>query len=126
MPAFLDKLLKILQSRRGKDMGFLCRHLLSQRGEASQTALAQEIINAYAAMDYTQRLRFYKMLPGEFSPDTKGLHRAAANYLEDTNETNLSLLSAAVEPPRQELLRRIHTAPLGTETLVAIRQPLRD
>src|ERR1700730_13189297 len=126
MPAFLDKLLKILQSRRGKDMRFLCRHLLSQRGEASQTALAQEIINSYAAMDSTQRVRFYKMLSGEFAPDPKALHRAAATYLENPNELNLSLLSAAVEPPRQELLRRINTAPRGTETLVAIRKHLLD
>src|SRR6202047_2613448 len=122
MPGSLKKLLKILRSLRGKDMRFLCRHLLSQRGEASQTALAQEIINTYAAMDSTQRIRFYKMLSGEFSPDTKVLHRVAANYLKNPNETNLSLLSAAVEPPRQELLRRINTAPRGTETLVAIRQ----
>ena len=126
MPAFLDKLLKILRSRRGKDMRFLCRHLLSQRGEASQTALAQEIINTYAAMDSTQRIRFYEMLCAEFSPDAKALHRAAANYLKNPNELNLSLLSAAVEPPRQELLRRINTAPRGTETLVAIRKHLLD
>src|ERR1700716_3604182 len=126
MPTFLDKLLKILRSRRGKDMRFLCRHLLSQRGEASQTALAQEIITTYTAMDPTQRIRFYKMLSGEFSPDSKVLHRAAANYLEDPNEANLSLLSAAVEPPRQELLRRLNTAPRGTETLVAIRKHLLD
>src|SRR6202521_1558684 len=126
MPAFLDKLLKILRSRRGKDMSFLCRHLLSQRGEASQTALAQEIITTYTAMDVTQRLKFYEMLCAEFSPDAKALHRAAANYLKNPNELNLSLLSAAVEPPRQELLRRINTAPRGTETLVAIRKHLLD
>ena len=126
MPAFLDKLLKILRSRRGKDMSFLCRHLLSQRGEASQTALAQEIITTYTAMDATQRLKFYEMLCGAFSPDSKALQRAAANYLENPNELNLSLLSAAVEPPRQELLRRINTAPRGTETLVAIRKHLLD
>src|ERR1700736_1255548 len=126
MPAFLDKLLKILRSRRGKDMSFLCRHLLSQRGEASQTALAQEIITTYTAMDATQRLKFYEMLCGAFSPDSKVLQRAAANYLEKPNGLNLSLLSAAVEPPRQELLRRINTAPRGTETLVAIRKHLLD
>ena len=126
MPGFLDKLLKILRSRRGKDMSFLCRHLLSQRGEASQTALAQEIITTYTAMDATQRLKFYEMLCGAFSPDSKVLQRAAANYLEKPNEVNLSLLSAAVEPPRQELLRRINTAPRGTETLVAIRKHLLD
>jgi malonyl-CoA decarboxylase len=126
MPGFLDKLLTILRSRRGKDMGFLCRHLLSQQGEASQTALAQEIINTYAAMNSTQRIRFYEMLSSEFSPDTKALHHAAANYLEDPNELNLLQLSAAVEPPRQELLRRINTAPRGTETLVAMRKDLLD
>jgi len=126
MPAFLDKLLKILQGRRGKDMRFLCSHLLSQRGEASQTALAQEIINTYAAMDSIQRIRFYKMLSGEFAPDQKALHRTATDYLENPNELNLSLLSAAVEPPRQELLRRINTAPRGTETLVEIRKHLLD
>ena len=126
MPAFLDKLLKILRSRRGKDMSFLCRHLLSQRGEASQTALAQEIINTYTAMDPAQRLKFYEMLCGAFSPDSKALQRAAANYLKNPNELNLSVLSAAVEPPRQELLRRINTAPRGTETLVAIRKHLLD
>src|ERR1700716_433432 len=126
MPTFLDKLLKILRSRRGKDMRFLCRHLLSQRGEASQTALAQEIINTYAAMDSTQRIRFYEMLCAEFSPDPKALHRTATDYLENPNELNLSLLSAAVEPPRQELLRRINTAPRGTETLVEIRKHLLD
>jgi malonyl-CoA decarboxylase len=126
MPAFLDKLLKILRSRRGKDMSFLCRHLLSQRGEASQTALAQEIINTYTAMDAAQRLKFYEMLCGAFSPDSNALQRAAANYLKNPNELNLSVLSAAVEPPRQELLRRINTAPRGTETLVAMRQHLLD
>src|ERR1700732_4392145 len=96
MPGFLDNLLKILRSSRGKDMCFVFRHLLSQRGEASQTALAQEIINTYAAMDSAQRIRFYEMLTNEFSPDPKDLHRAAANYLEDPNGLNLSLLSTAV------------------------------
>src|ERR1700726_4389591 len=80
MPAFLDKLLKILQSRRGKDMRFMCRHLLSERGEASQTALAQEIINTYGAMDSAQRLQFFEMLCTEFSPDPAAIHRAAAEY----------------------------------------------
>ncbi len=126
MPAFLSKVLKILKSRRGKDMRFLCRHLLSQRGEASQTALAQEIINIYAAMDPTQRTRFYEMLCTEFSPDATMLQGAATNYLKNPNAQNLSQLSAAVEPPRQELIRRINTAPRGTETLVAIRKHLLD
>ena len=126
MPNLIDKLLKVLQSRRGKDMRFLCRHLLSQRGEASQTALAQEIINAYGRMDGSQRVHFYQMLCTEFAPDAQAVRQAAANYSETPNALNLSLLAAAVEPPRQELLRRINTAPLGTETLVTLRKHLLD
>jgi hypothetical protein len=47
MSGILSKLLKLLRERRGMDMPFMYRHLLSERGEASQTALAREIINAY-------------------------------------------------------------------------------
>src|SRR5260370_8626514 len=103
MPAFLDKLLKILQGRRGKDMRFLCSHLLSQRGEASQTALAQEIINTYAAMDSIQRIRFYKMLSGEFAPDQKSLHRTPTAYLQNPNKLNFALPSPVVQPTAPQL-----------------------
>ena len=47
----------------------MCRHLLSERGEASQTALAQEIIIAYRAMNEKQRLQFFEMLSRDFAPD---------------------------------------------------------
>ncbi len=126
MPGFLDKLLRILHTRRGKDLRFLCRHLLSQRGEASQTALAQEIINSYGAMDSKQKLKFYEMLSTEFSPSPEVVKRAASEYLANPSKRNLAALSAAAEAPRQELLRRINTAPRGTETLVAVRKHLLD
>jgi malonyl-CoA decarboxylase len=122
MPRFLDKLLRVLRERRGTDMPFMCRHLLSERGEASQTALAQEIINAYRAMNDTQRLQFYEMLSRDFAPDQASILTAAAGYQSSPGPHSLAALSAAVESPRQELFRRINTAPRGTETLVAMRE----
>ena len=124
MPGFFNNLLQVLRGRRGRDMRFMCRHLLSERGEASQTALAQEIINTYTAMDSPQRLQFFEMLCTEFSPDPAAIHRAAAEYHRKPDAHALAVLSAAVEPPRQELIRRINTAPRGTETLVALREHL--
>src|ERR1700681_2460562 len=124
MPGFFTTLLQVLQGRRGRDMRFMCRHLLSERGEASQTALAQEIINTYGAMDSAQRLQFFEMLCSEFSPDPAAIHRAAAEYQRKPDARTLAVLSAAVEPPRQELIRRINTASRGTETLVALREHL--
>src|SRR6202140_5530805 len=124
MPGFFNNLLHVLQGRRGRDVRFMCRHLLAERGEASQTALAQEIINTYTAMDSPKRLQFFEMLCTEFSPDPAAIHRAAAEYHRKPNAQALAALSAAVEPPRQELIRRINTAPRGMETLVALREHL--
>lgn len=122
MARFLDRLLRVLRERRGTDMSFMCRHLLSERGEASQTALAQEIINAYRAMNDTQRRQFYEMLSRDFAPDPASILSAAAGYQSSPGPQSLATLSAAVESPRQELFRRINTAPRGTETLVAMRE----
>jgi malonyl-CoA decarboxylase len=124
MSGFLGKLLKVLRERRGIDMPFMCRHLLSERGEASQTALAQEIINAYWKMSDGQRLQFFDMLSHDFDPDQGALLRAAANYQNTQGPSALAALTAAVESPRQELFRRINTAPRGTETLVTMREHL--
>ncbi len=103
---------------------FLCRHLLSERGEASQTALAEEIINTYKSMNSAQQLGFFEMLCREFSPDEAAINRAAADYRRKPDAKRLASLSEAVEAPRQELIRRINTAPRGTETLVAMRGDL--
>src|SRR6266568_4669907 len=121
MPGFLSNLLRLLRERRGTDMDFLCHHLLSERGEASQTVLAQEIIKAYRVMNAGERRKFFEMLCRKFGPDETAVLGAAAAYKRTPDAANLAALSAAVEPPRQELLRRINTATRGTETLVALR-----
>lgn len=121
MPGFLSNLLRLLRERRGTDMDFLCHHLLSERGEASQTVLAQEIIRAYTAMNSAERRGFFEMLSRKFGPDEAAIVRAAAAYKQTPDAKNLAALAAVVEAPRQELLRRINTAPRGTETLVAMR-----
>ncbi|HVB87846.1 MAG TPA: malonyl-CoA decarboxylase family protein [Candidatus Dormibacteraeota bacterium] len=126
MPGFLSNLLRTMQSLRVGDMDFLCHRLLSERGEASQTAVAQEIINLYRAMAPAQRLEFFGMLSREFSPNEAAVRRAAAEYQKSPSTQTLAALSAVVEAPRQELIRRINTAPGGTETLVAMRGDLLD
>jgi malonyl-CoA decarboxylase len=126
MPGIFSNLLQILRERHGTDMRFLCGHLLSERGEASQTALAQKIISTYRGMNSAQRCAFFEMLCREFSPDEAAVSNAAAEYQREPGPKSLAVLSAAVEAPRQELIRRINTAPQGTETLVALRQHLLD
>ena len=123
MSGFLSNLLQSLQGHR-KDMRFLCHRLLSERGEASQTAIAHEIITAYRSMRPEDRPEFFEILSREFSPDESAVRRAAVEYERAPGPPTLTALSAAVEPPRQELIRRINTAPGGTETLVTMRGDL--
>ena len=61
----------------------LCRALLSEKGEASGTALAREVVQTYSGMNEEDRLDFFDMLsfafgqfvwniiaPGTLSPET--------------------------------------------------------
>jgi len=126
MAGFFLKWIQPLRDRKGTDMLFLCRHLLSERGEASQTVLAQEIISNYRAMNAAQRASFFEMLCREFGADDGAIQHAIESYQKQRNSQNLARLSNSVEAPRQELFRRINTAPGGTQTLVTLRQHLRE
>ncbi|MFB3916287.1 MAG: malonyl-CoA decarboxylase domain-containing protein [Terriglobales bacterium] len=124
MPQFLDNLWRGLRGGRGAVMPLLCRQLVSQRGEASQTVLAEKFIEAYDAMEAEQRLKFFQMLCREFGPDEAALRGAASEYLKNPDTARMLALSNAVDSPRRELLRRVNTASRGTATLVTMRSHL--
>ena len=105
-------------------MLLLCRQLLSERGEASQTALAQKIIVQYKALDPARQLEFFEMLAREFGPDQKAIQQAIEEYQRSATPAAAVALGDAAEPPRQELFRRINTATGATESLVAMRRDL--
>ena len=102
----------------------LCHELISLRGEAAGRAIAREIVTRYGAMDDTARQRFFAALRDEFGADPQAIQHAATAYGTDQNDANLAALQAAVEPPRQELFRRLNMAPEGTAAIVAMRSQL--
>jgi malonyl-CoA decarboxylase len=124
MPGFLATLLQSLSGKRGADMCGLCHQLLSHRGEASQTVLAGQILQQYKLMDSTQQLAFFQMLARDFGPDNAVMQAALEGYQHAATPAAAAALSAALEPPRQELFRRINTGPAGTEGLVRWRADL--
>ncbi len=123
-----DRGREILARRRGAaavhGIDGLCRDLLSERGEASGTALAREVVRAYEAMDEAGRLEFFALLDQRFSPGVEAVLQAADAYRSAQDPDNLLALIRAVEPPRQELIRRINMAPRGTAAIVAMRRDL--
>ena len=75
---FFQALLRNLRQSRNRDIRVLCEQLLSQRGEASQAALAGELIATYVLLTPESRLEFFKMLARDFGPQAEAIHKAAS------------------------------------------------
>ena len=88
----------------------LCHALLSERGEVSGARLAHEALVAYRKLDEKSLRLFFDLLVQQFSPDPETVERCAAAYRGDPSQANLIALQHAVEPPRQELFRRLNMA----------------
>ncbi|HYA17862.1 MAG TPA: malonyl-CoA decarboxylase family protein [Bryobacteraceae bacterium] len=103
----------------------LCRDLLSERGEASGTALGRELGERYRELTPKAREAFLVSLLGsDFLPDPKTVNAAAEAYRMKPDSETLAALIAVAEPPRQELFRRINLAPGGTALVLEMRSDL--
>lgn len=98
--------------------------LVSSRGEASGTALAQSILQRWQGLDEAGQRDFLTILSRDFGPDRSRLDAAVEHYRQDRSSAALTALSEAAEPRRQEVLRRLNLASGGTATLVKMRETL--
>ena len=96
--------------------------LMSGRGEASGVALAQQILQAYAALSAEARRAFLVDIAGRFGPDLAGVERAATAFLAAPGPATVSRLHEAASPRVQDLLRRLNLAPGGMPSLIAMRE----
>ena len=105
----------------------LCQTLLSERGGVAGAHLATEALEIYQALNPPARRAFLEILNRDFSPNPEEVGNAADAYRKDPSSDNLLYLQRVVEPPRQELFRRLNLAPQGTRALVQMRsQVLRE
>jgi len=101
-----------------------CRRLLSERGDANGPAIAHDVVARIDALADDQRLRFFDHLARDFSPDPKAVLASAMAYASAPSAENLVRLTHVVEPPRQELFRRLNRAPGATSAIVRLRRAL--
>lgn len=101
-----------------------CKKVLSERGEAAGVSLAKITLDLYRDLDGKEQARFFAALLAEFSPDPAQVLATSKAYAAEPSAANLSHLSTAAEPPRQELLRRLNRAPGGTGTILRMRERL--
>jgi len=102
----------------------LCRDLVSGRGEASGVALAREIVDLYGQMPEAARTAFFEHVAGEFGPDAEAIAAAARDFIAARDPETYRRLVEAVEPPTQELFRRLNAAPGATGVIVKMREHL--
>ena len=113
------------QDRQLRALLLDCRRLLSERGEANGPGIAGGIAHQLDALGDDARSRFFDQLARDFSPDPKQVLAAALAYAHAPGNTeHLIRLTDTVEPPRQELFRRLNRAPGGTAALVRLRSAL--
>jgi malonyl-CoA decarboxylase len=101
-----------------------CRRLLSERGEANSVAIARSLVTRYDALAESEKDSFFERLANDFGPQPLRVLACAQSYADQPSSSNLQALIRQVEPPRQELLRRINRLPGGTSNIVAMRQAL--
>ena len=106
-----------------KDVKFECRRLLSEAGAANGAAIAGEVIRLWGALGETSRVAFFEFLDS-LAPERERVLRAARAYAENSTPEHVLELQNAVEPPRQELLRRINRTSGGVAAIVTMRRAL--
>jgi len=108
------------------DCAGLCESLLSERGVASGLALAREILVGYGNMEPTDRQAFFRLLLERFGVNLAAVEEAVQTCRVVPTPDCLRRLMELAEPRRQELFRRLNTAPGGTAALVRLRKDLLD
>ena len=99
-------------------------NLMSDRGEANARGVAGKLVDQFKLLDKAGQLKFFEFLSTQFSPNPDAVLAAAQRYSEEKDDDSLIHLFQTVEPPRQELLRRLNRAPEGTQTIVHMREKL--
>lgn len=105
-----------------EDLGEIGNFLLSRRGEASGTVLAERLLDRFDGASVEERETFFRELESDFGVDREAVGLAIDAYRNDENDVAANALHAAAEPRRQELFRRLNYSPDGTRKLIRMRE----
>lgn len=98
--------------------------LLSERGEVLGTVLAAELVHMVKSASGAERFELFELLASAYGQEPRRVQVAVDRWRTDPSADNYAKLMEAVEPPRQELFRRMNMAPGATAVLVGLRGEL--
>ena len=107
-----------------KPIDDLCQALLSSRGDVSGMSLAQLILDRYADLDDDNKLAWFLLLANDMDVPAEVAIAAIKAYQDAPSAKNYEAMTAAVEPARLQLIRRLNQTHDATAKLVAMREDL--
>ena len=107
-----------------KPIDDLCQALLSSRGDVSGMSLAQLILDRYADLDDYNKLAWFLLLANDMDVPAEVAIAAIKAYQDAPSAKNYEAMTAAVEPARLQLIRRLNQTHDATAKLVAMREDL--
>ncbi|MEM9633424.1 MAG: malonyl-CoA decarboxylase [Pseudomonadota bacterium] len=107
-----------------RSMEELITALVSATGEISGRSIAKHILKRFQDMDDEGKLAFFHHLAGDMNINPENVRATLDAYEADPSKQTYRAFMAAVEPDRQELIRRLNQIPGATQTLVRMRSDL--
>jgi len=107
-----------------KPIDDLCQALLSGRGDVSGMSLAQLILERYADLGDDDKLTWFLLLANDMDVPAEVAIAAIKAYQDAPSAKNYEAMTAAVEPARLQLIRRLNQTHDATAKLVAMREDL--
>jgi len=102
----------------------LAAALVTASGEESARSLAHTLLERYDGFDDTEKTAFFRHLAQSMNVTPGAVRQTLARYEEEPSKATYRAFMAAVEPPRQELIRRLNSVPGATGKLVEMRADL--
>ncbi|GAB4530374.1 MAG: malonyl-CoA decarboxylase [Roseibium sp.] len=102
----------------------LVADLIGATGEVSGVTMARQILGRYAGMSDAEKLAFFHHLANGLAVSVPAVRTALEAYEQGQSKTSYRAFMQAVEPPRQELIRRLNQVPDATRLLVGMREDL--
>lgn len=100
----------------------VAHQLLSAHAHTTGTVLATTFLEGYGRLPAARRRELLAIIARDFAPDTGRVVEACEKYVQSPDSRTMRVLQHSIEPPRQELFRRINQAPSGTYGLVKLRE----
>ena len=107
-----------------KPIDALCQALLSSRGDVSGMSLAQLLLDRYADLDDAGKLAWFSLLANDMDVPAEAAIAAIKAYQDAPSAKSYETMTAAVEPARLQLIRRLNQTHDATAKLVAMREDL--